>query len=795
MDVLDEGLSNIISDIMDGDTVLVMNSLATKFDKRLLQPIGRIRVYMVHLAAFRGKMELLKLFHRNGADINATDAIGRCALFYAANRGDNEMVNWLLQQGAYTENKVSIDTCFKNNNRLVLGQCPIGNNLPSPECMERTPLHQAVANNHSEVVKLLVNAGANVHAEDERRHTPLLLAGSVKEIRTDPNEMGKFFEIVKTLVSAEASTTVFRPVTGTTPLHTAAELGNAAAAKVLLDAGASPLQPCYNFGNTPLHVAASIGSYDTVLVLLEKTPCFGVDITNNMKQTPLYLTACGGYCKCAKVLINRGGNLAAQTDYGETVMDVIFTHILRPQIFLNDVFDSGVQILNKSKGENLQIIVNFNVLTPEVEKQMAVVMSLIAAAPSVEQLSILQHPLLETFLYLKWSKLRVFFFTLIFVHIMLVFSLSGYTIMLVQYEMDYAPLKIVLTFFSLVLLIHNMAQMLMAPRYYLRQFEMWMSYACATISLVISLGSGYREEIQPRGEVLNAPQHLPHSKWMPSSISVAILLGWIQMMLIIGRLPACGYYALMFSTVLRNILKVLAVFIFLIVGFALSFTVMFHENDQFRNFWTAFVKTMVMMTGEYEYADLFEKKKEENSSLLFTSEVLFLAFIMLVGISLMNLMIGLAVNDIQELEKQGRIAQLLKQAEFVSHLEGLISHQIFRSSWLHPRIKYWLNSRRNIPNTFHFYYHKRNSGDLSANISAPKTEALSLLAFRNLCADKNLIMSGEYKSNDSDAELTTFLKELSQQLTTFYDPNTMGQRFLKPSDRKNQFYRRKTMNV
>lgn len=100
--------------------------------------------------------------------------------------------------------------------------------------------------------------------------------------------------------------------------------------------------------------------------------------------------------------------------------------------------------------------------------------------------------------------------------------------------------------------------------------------------------------------------------------------------------------------------QVLAVFIFLIVGFALSFSVVFHENDQFRNFWTAIVKTMVMMTGEYEYADLFEKKTDENSSLLLTGQVLFLAFIMLVGISLMNLMIGLAVNDIQDLEKQVR---------------------------------------------------------------------------------------------------------------------------------------------
>jgi len=44
--------------------------------------------------------------------------------------------------------------------------------------------------------------------------------------------------------------------------------------------------------------------------------------------------------------------------------------------------------------------------------------------------------------------------------------------------------------------------------------------------------------------------------WLQHTISIAILLSWMQMMLLIGRFPMCGYYALMFSAVLQNILKV-----------------------------------------------------------------------------------------------------------------------------------------------------------------------------------------------------------------------------------------------
>lgn len=62
------------------------------------------------------------------------------------------------------------------------------------------------------------------------------------------------------------------------------------------------------------------------------------------------------------------------------------------------------------------------------------------------------------------------------------------------------------------------------------------------------------------------------------------------------------------------------------------------------------VKTVVMMMGEYEYGDLFDEKN--NYFLPVTSRIVFLIFIMLASIVLINLMIGLAVNDIQSLEKE-----------------------------------------------------------------------------------------------------------------------------------------------
>lgn len=53
-----------------------------------------------------------------------------------------------------------------------------------------------------------------------------------------------------------------------------------------------------------------------------------------------------------------------------------------------------------------------------------------------------------------------------------------------------------------------------------------------------------------------------------------------------------------------------------------------------------------MMTGEFEYTDLFHST-DNNHRLTGPTQVMFLSFIILTSVVLMNLMVGLAVSDIQ----------------------------------------------------------------------------------------------------------------------------------------------------
>lgn len=119
--------------------------------------------------------------------------------------------------------------------------------------------------------------------------------------------------------------------------------------------------------------------------------------------------------------------------------------------------------------------------------------------------------------------------------------------------------------------------------------------------------------------------------------------------------------------------------------------------DLFDNPLKAIVKTFVMMMGEYEYRDLFPMDNTEPQYLPYTSRLIFVAFIIVVSIVLMNLLVGIAVNDIQDLKTTGVVQRFIKQAMFLSHLEMVLSHSLFNMNILPNWLKYFFFKKKIVP--------------------------------------------------------------------------------------------------
>lgn len=102
-----------------------------------------------------------------------------------------------------------------------------------------------------------------------------------------------------------------------------------------------------------------------------------------------------------------------------------------------------------------------------------------------------------------------------------------------------------------------------------------------------------------------------------------------------------------FFSVTVNFATFLLAYSCLLIAFGLAFSVLFSNYAAFR-LPASLVKTVIMMSGELEYEDIFYNNCT-NSEIHYpvTAHAMFLIFVLLVTVILTNLLVGLAVSDIQ----------------------------------------------------------------------------------------------------------------------------------------------------
>ncbi|KAH0822414.1 hypothetical protein GEV33_000377 [Tenebrio molitor] len=345
---------------------------------------------------------------------------------------------------------------------------------------------------------------------------------------------------------------------------------------------------------------------------------------------------------CLKILIDQGVNLSVPVRGQQTIMDAIFDRVSNPEKFFSEVLDSKVDLDESSSKQNKVYKLDFRLLRPEEDKQMAVISSLFVATTDTTRIEILQHPLFEIYLQHKWSKVIYLFYLWIALHVVSVACMTAY-VSLLTYDIGYhdealAVIRYIMVVVAPTLFIYGIIQCLVLRPFRFRRYEMWINFG-STILVLVVLGmeawSGYGARVQAE---------MPN--WVLHMTSAAILLLWIELMMLIGRLPKYGYYAVMFGVVLKNVVKVLLACLCLVIGFALSFSIQFYHKEEFSDPWRALVKTVAMMMGEFDYVDIFHNRNYVQSSSP-VSRVTFLVFVILTSIVLMNLMIDVLFEIVQ----------------------------------------------------------------------------------------------------------------------------------------------------
>lgn len=152
-----------------------------------------------------------------------------------------------------------------------------------------TALMKAVKNNEVALVRELIKQGVNVNELDANQDAPLIMAA-----------YKGYTDIVKWLLEAGADVAVVDPGMKATALHAAAYAGNAEAAKLLLESKIDMDKQGPTNGYTALHDAVWQNNVETAKILIEAEA--NLTIKSNTGETALDLAKSRNYEKIVAMI-------------------------------------------------------------------------------------------------------------------------------------------------------------------------------------------------------------------------------------------------------------------------------------------------------------------------------------------------------------------------------------------------------------------------------------------------------------------------------------------------------------
>ena len=552
-----------------------------------------------------------------------------------------------------------------------------------------TPLHLAAKNGHAITVQTLLRYGAPVDSRNENRWTPLDCAAENGHV-----------DVIDILLDAGAPIGA-KDKAAQTPLHLACRNGHVEAVKFLIRCNADLQARTYventtRLGLNPLDMAVNNG---------HKAVCAAIVADERWKEALVYAegtrpdeltpfkrmvtrlpeTAALVLDRCIYPDPKMEANLASDhPDYAYRIDFSLLDENLGEAVNSNYYYEDNIETGDEKDGSDDMRHGNCGSSksnsywgfrgTMALEKATDNSPLTLMLRPSDDErarTNLLAHPLVEALLQKKFRQFGLFTFLLNFLFYSAYIFFLTFFIVDNRNNPDPSQSSIfygqyVVVGFSGFRIFTEILQIFQLRLQYLRDPVNLLEWATFTLSLLFVF------PVTDSGE---------KSRYQWECGAYAVFLAWCQLLFFVRRFAVWGIYVLMFIETMKKVLIVLAIFILFVIGFSLSFFIIFQNNYHFATFGRAFLKTFIMMTGEFEYSQYLPG----DQVLLFDvlPYFIFFFFVLVMPIVLMNLLIGLAVDDIQRImndakveRRKMRVLELLPLQEFLSWIHVNFPHTL-----------------------------------------------------------------------------------------------------------------------
>uniref|UniRef100_A0A3B4A5A0 Ion transport domain-containing protein n=1 Tax=Periophthalmus magnuspinnatus TaxID=409849 RepID=A0A3B4A5A0_9GOBI len=638
-----------------------------------------------------------------GADLNSVDCKGNTPLLLATSCGSWRTVALLLSKGACVSVKDRRGCNFlhlailqpkgmKNLAEEVLQLSSVKSLLNCEDNEGCTPLHYACRLGiHDSVKNMLGLSGqSGLEYKSKDKKSALHFAAQYGRLNT----CQRLLENIK-----DSRLLNEGDERGHTPLHLASAGGHTKVVQLLLRKGA--LFHCDYKDWSCLHHAASEGYTQTMEILLSANIKL-LDKSDEDGNTALHIAAREGHVAATKLLLARGAEILLNKNETSFMHEAIQN--LRKDV-VNAVIDSnrcGIQhcpvldmieylpecskhLLDSCVKESdhdpnspeFHIKYDFRWLQcAQRPKELFSLKSMVKH----NRIELLNHPVCKKYLAMKWVAygsiahvLNMFFYLL---------GLLPLTHLIVALRPTYnitdtgerVITMVPISFYE----VNHWASFLSLKRFsYFKDTSNqidWFS-ALSSLGFVIPL-------------MLNAQGSF---HWQVGA--VAVLSSWVGFLLYLQRFEDVGIYVVMFGEIMKTLVRIVMVFLYLVLAFGLVFHALMLNQKQFESVPLSIVQTFVMMVGELNYQNNFlDSYLKDELPFDILTYLIFISFILLMPILLVNLMIGLAVGDIAEVQRNAALKRIAMQIDLHTSLED--------------KLPYWFVKRVDKPSTTIYPNHK-----------------------------------------------------------------------------------------
>uniref|UniRef100_A0A8C3Q8B5 Transient receptor potential cation channel subfamily A member 1 n=1 Tax=Geospiza parvula TaxID=87175 RepID=A0A8C3Q8B5_GEOPR len=687
---------------------LMMSSYAG--EESIIDAVDGNKETLLHRTALFDHYELAEYLISMGANIDSVDIEGRSPLLLATSCASWKIVNLLLSKGANVSLKDHLGRNFlhltvlqpgglQHLNEKYLQMEHIKNLVVDEDNEGCTPLHYACRQGVALSVNNLLSLNVSIYSKSRDKKSPLHFAASYGRINTC-QRLIRDMKDTRLLNEGDKK--------GMTPLHLAAQNGHEKVVQFLLKRGALFL--CDYKGWTALHHAA-FGGYTRTMQIILDTNVKCTDRVDEEGNTALHLAAREGHAKAVRLLLDYGAkilfNKAVASFFHEAIHNrrkdvvsavilhkrweeavVTFSHsssankcpLLEMVEYLPDSFKLVLDncIIESSEEKTsrdfyieynfryLQCPLTLNKKVKDGEDIFYEPLTTLNAMVRHNRMELLSHPVCKEYLLMKWMaygfrahlmnlgiySLGLIPLTLLVTHIQPGRPLNGTEL----YEDSYFTrvCMCLVLIMSLLGICKEIFQLIQQKLKYLLDYSNLLDWTIYTTSIIF-VSSLF----------INTPAHL---QWECGAI--AVYLSWMNFLLYLQRFENYGIYVVMFWEILRTLIRIAVVFFFLILAFGLSFFVLLGSQQTYSTPLLSVMKTFAMMLGDINYHDAFlDPLLSSELPYPFLSYTVLIIFTLLIPILLMNLLIGLAVGDIAEVQKYAALKRIAMQVNLHTNLE------------------------------------------------------------------------------------------------------------------------------